>query len=50
MIAVARVTAIHDGRGGTAPDPLVWDQGGRRKVRRTDTMQIRTISGFFGIN
>ena len=36
MIAVARVTVNHDGRGGTAPDPLVWDQGGRRKVRRTD--------------
>ena len=36
MISVARVTLNHDGRGGTAPDPLVWDQGGRRKVRRTD--------------
>ena len=36
MIAVAGVTVNHDGRGGTAPDPLVWDQGGRRKVRRTD--------------
>ena len=24
MIAVARVTVNHDGRGGTAPDPLVW--------------------------
>ena len=35
MIAVARVTVNHDGRGGTAPDPLVCDQGGRRKVRRT---------------
>ena len=36
MIAVARVTVSHDGRGGTAPDPLEWDQGGRRKTRRTD--------------
>ena len=35
MIALARVTVNHDGRGGTAPDPLVWDQGGRKKVRRT---------------
>ena len=26
MIAVARVTDDHDGRGGTAPDLLVWDQ------------------------
>ena len=24
------------GGGGTAPDPLVWDQGSRPKVRRTD--------------
>ena len=36
MIAVAGVSVNHDGRGGTAPDPLVWDQGGWRKVRRTD--------------
>ena len=36
MVTVARVTVNHDGGGGTAPDPLIWDQGGRRKVRRTD--------------
>ena len=36
MIAVARVTVNHDGEGGTAPDPLVWDQGGRKKSRKTD--------------
>ena len=24
----------HDGKGGTAPDPLVWDQGSRPKVRK----------------
>ena len=29
MIAVARVSVNHDGKGRTAPDPLVWDQGGR---------------------
>ena len=34
MIAVARVSVYHDGRGGTAPDPLVWDQGSRPKVSR----------------
>ena len=34
MIAVARVSINHDGRGGTAPDPLVWDQGGRPKTRK----------------
>ena len=34
MIAIARVSVNHDGRGGTAPDPLVWDQGSRLKVRK----------------
>ena len=34
MNAVARVAVHHDGRGGTAPDPLVWDQGGRPKARK----------------
>ena len=36
MVAIARVSVNHDGRGGTAPDPLVWDQGGPRKLRKTD--------------
>ena len=36
MIAVARVTVNHDGKGGTAPDPLMWDQGGRPKARKLD--------------
>ena len=27
MIAVSRVAVNHDGKGGSAPDPLVWDQG-----------------------
>ena len=26
MIADARVSVNHGGKGGTAPDPLVWDQ------------------------
>ena len=34
FIAVAGVTVNHDGRSGTAPDPLVWDQGGRQKARK----------------
>ena len=34
MIAVAWVTVNHDGKGGTAPEPLVWDQGSRPKVRK----------------
>ena len=36
MIAVSRVAVNHDGKGCSAPDPLVWDQGGPRKVRKTD--------------
>ena len=36
VIAVAGVTVNHDGRGGTAPDLLVWDQGGRPKARKLD--------------
>ena len=35
-IAVSRVSVNHDGRGSTAPDPLVWDQGGRSKQRKVD--------------
>ena len=27
MIAVSQTAVYHDGRGGTAPDPLVLDQG-----------------------
>ena len=34
MIAVARVSVNHDGKRGTAPHPLVWDQGSKPKVRR----------------
>ena len=34
LIAIARVSVNHDGWGGTAPDPLVWDQGSRSKVRK----------------
>ena len=36
MSAVAGDSVNHDGRGGTAPDPLVWDQGGLWKVRKFD--------------
>ena len=27
MVAVSRVSVNDDGRGGAAPDPLVWDRG-----------------------
>ena len=33
MVAIAGVSVNHDGRCGTAPDPLVWDQGGKPKTR-----------------
>ena len=36
MTAVAQVSVNHDGKGGTAPDPLVSDQGSRPKVRKLD--------------
>ena len=38
MIAVAGVSVNHDGRGGTAPDPLVWDQGGPEKARKLGSL------------
>ena len=36
MVAVSQVSANHDGRGGSAPDPLVWDLGSRSKRRGFD--------------
>ena len=36
MIAVSWVAVNHGGEGVSAPDPLIWDHGGRRKMRRTD--------------
>ena len=46
MIAVARVSVNHDGRGGTAPDPLVWDQGSKPKVRML-AIRVTVGLGFF---
>ena len=34
FIAIARAVVNHDGRGGVAPDPLVWSAGARPKRRR----------------
>ena len=31
LVAVSQVSVNQDGRGGSAPDPLVWDQGSRIK-------------------
>ena len=36
MIAISRVAVNHDWRGGSAPDPLVWDQESKRKQREAD--------------
>ena len=48
MIAVARVSVNRDGRGGTAPDPLFWDQGGRPKVRKIDIVVHVELASFLG--
>ena len=51
MIAVSRVAVNHDGRGSSAPDPLVWDQGGPRKVRKTDiriNVDLASLPGLCG--
>ena len=34
MIAIARISVNRDGRCGTAPDLLVWDQGSKPKTRK----------------
>ena len=52
MIAIARVSVNHDGKSGTAPDPLVWDQGSRPKARKltirvnVDLASLRGPPGF----
>ena len=48
MIAVARVSVNHDGKSGTAPDPLVWDQGSRPKARKLairDNVDMASLPG-----
>ena len=34
LIAISRAVVNHDGRDGTAPDPLVWSAGALPKMRR----------------
>ena len=51
MIAIARVSVNHDGKGGTAPDPLVWDQGSRPKVRKLAirvNVDLASLPGLLG--
>ena len=50
-IAIARVSVNHDGKGGTAPDLLVWDQGSRPKVRKLAirvNVDLASLPGFVG--
>ena len=54
MIAVAWVTVNHDRKGGTAPDPLVWDHGGPKQGRKlnirvnVDLASLPCPPGFLG--
>ena len=34
FIAISRAVVNDDGRGGLAPDPMVWSAGGKRKLKR----------------
>ena len=49
MIAVSSVAVNHDGKGGSAADPLVWDQGGPRKVRETDIRINVDLASLLGL-
>ena len=42
MVAVSHVSVNHDGRGGSALDPLVWDQGSRLKSLKCKLKNLRT--------
>ena len=33
MVAISRIEVNHDGSGGSAPDAMVWDEGGVAKIR-----------------
>ena len=48
MIAISQATVNHDGRGGTAADPFVWDQGRwakQRKVGIRINVDVATLPG-----
>ena len=48
MTAISQVAVIHGGKGGTAPDPFVWDQGSRAKQRKVEigmNVDLATLPG-----
>ena len=48
IVAVSRVVVNHDERSGSAPDPLVWDRGGKKKQRKVDIrvdIDLATLPG-----
>ena len=45
IIAVARVSVNHEGKGGTAPNPLVWDHGNRPKVDTRINVDLASLPG-----
>ena len=48
MIAIARVAVNHDGKGGTVPHPLVWDQGSKPEVRKLDIRVTEDLASLPG--
>ena len=48
MIAVSWSLVFHDGRGGTAPDLLVWDQESRVMHRKVDIRVIVDLASLPG--
>ena len=47
-IAVSRVAVHHDGRSGSAPDPLDWDAGSRTKQRKVDVRVNVDLASLLG--
>ena len=49
MAAVSRVSVNHDEQGGSAPDPLFWDQGSRNKQCKVDVrfnVDLASLPGY----
>ena len=48
MVAISRIEVNHDGYGGTAPDAMVWDQGGIVKPRASSFRLIVDYASLLG--